>query len=124
MCRPIKLWQGVSAAAIAVSRAADHSPKTPIPVQGFEIKVLSEEKAIELLQTLVARDRPDLRGFENLGGLETAQQICQWLGYLPLGIELVGRYLARKPGTSLETLWQRLQDKKLAANALLQATPV
>ncbi|UBF29071.1 tetratricopeptide repeat protein [Kovacikia minuta CCNUW1] len=96
--------------------------KLQSPVQDFEIKVLSEEKAIELLQTLVDRDRPDLRLLQEVGDLDTTKQICQWLGYLPLGIELVGRYLARKPDTSLETLWQRLQDKRLEAKALKAAT--
>ena len=92
-------------------------------VREIQLEVLSEAKALELLQSLVERDRPDLRGFENLGGLETAKQICEWLGYLPLGIELVGRYLARKPDTSLATLWQRLQDKRLDAIAFKQAEP-
>lgn len=97
--------------------------KLQSPVQDFEIKVLSEEKALELLGALVERDRPDLRGFQNLRGLDPAKQICHWLGYLPLGIELVGRYLARKPETSLATLWQRLQDKRLEAKALKDSTP-
>ncbi|MEX0268199.1 tetratricopeptide repeat protein [Leptolyngbyaceae cyanobacterium UHCC 1019] len=86
------------------------------PVQNFEIKVLSEENAISLLRAIVLDGRID----QNLA---TAKQICEWLGYLPLGLELVGRYLARKPDTSLATLWQRLQDKRLDAKALKDATP-
>lgn len=42
---------------------------------------------------------------------------------LPEGLELVGRYLAGKPGTTLATLWQRLQAQRLAAKALLAAEP-
>nr|WP_281063312.1 tetratricopeptide repeat protein [Leptolyngbya sp. Cla-17] len=86
------------------------------PVQDFEIKVLSEEKAIELLRAIVFDGRIDQQ-------IDEAKRICQWLGYLPLGLELVGRYLARKPDTSLATLWQRLQDKKLNAKALKDAVP-
>ena len=99
------------------------------PVQELQLDVLSEAKALELLQTLVDRDRQDLRGFqnlgslENLGGLETAQQICAWLGYLPLGVELVGRYWARKPDLAITELWQRLQAKRLDAIAFKQAEP-
>ncbi len=93
------------------------------PVQDIQLDVLSEAKALELLQTLVDRDRPDLRGFQNLGGLDTAKRLCEWLGYLPLGVELVGRYLARKPDLSLAALWQRLQDKRLDAIAFKQAEP-
>jgi TIR domain/NB-ARC domain len=93
------------------------------PVQDIQLDVLSEAKAIELLQTLVDRDRPDLGGFQNPDGLDTAKRLCEWLGYLPLGVELVGRYLARKPDLSLAVLWQRLQDKRLDAIAFKQAEP-
>ena len=97
--------------------------KLQSPVQPFAIKVLSEEKAIELLWAIVSQDGEtiDPRLLEEVGDLE--RQICQWLGYLPLGIELVGRYLVRKPDTSLATLWQRLQDKRLEAKALKDAAP-
>ena len=94
--------------------------KLQSPVQNFEIEVLSEEKALELLGALVERDRPDLRGLPNLGGLETAKQICEWLGYLPLGIELVGRYLVWDEDVTLTVLWQRLQEKRTDAIALKQ----
>ncbi|NJO75902.1 MAG: TIR domain-containing protein, partial [Leptolyngbyaceae cyanobacterium RM1_406_9] len=107
------------------------------PVQNFEIKVLSEEKAIELLRAFATEGRggKDLRLLEEVADLQgrdprfpeavadLEKQLCQWLGYLPLGLELVGRYLARKPDTSLETLWQRLQDKRLAAKALKDVAP-
>jgi tetratricopeptide (TPR) repeat protein len=85
-------------------------------VQDFEIKVLNEASALNLLRALVADGRVDR-------DLETAKQLCEWLGWLPLGLELVGRYLARKKDVSLAKLWQRLQDKKLEAKALLEAEP-
>jgi tetratricopeptide (TPR) repeat protein len=85
-------------------------------VQDFEIKVLNEEPALALLRAIVADGRVDR-------DLETAKQLCEWLGWLPLGLELVGRYLARKKDVSLAKLWQRLQDKKLEAKALLEAEP-
>jgi tetratricopeptide (TPR) repeat protein len=92
-------------------------------VQSIQLEVLSEAKAIELLRAIVnqGRDTPDPRLLEEAGDLE--KQLCQWLGYLPLGVELVGRYLARKPDLSLAILWQRLQDKKLEAIAFKQAEP-
>lgn len=86
------------------------------PVKDFEIKVLSEAAALELLRSLVQDERVDRQ-------LDTAKQICNWLGFLPLGIELVGRYLARKKDVSMSVMWQRLQDQKLAARALLAAEP-
>src|SRR5262249_55324659 len=36
--------------------------------------------------------------------------LCTWLGYLPLGLELVGRYLARDRGVSLAELWDQLRE--------------
>ena len=45
------------------------------------------------------------------------------MGCLPLGLELVGRYLAQKPDLSLEKLRQRLEDKRLEAKALKEAHP-
>ncbi|BAZ41010.1 NB-ARC domain-containing protein [Calothrix sp. NIES-4101] len=48
-----------------------------------------------------------------------ARELCKWLGYLPLGIELVGRYIKKKPphftlGKMLELLQQqRLQQEAI-----------
>jgi tetratricopeptide (TPR) repeat protein len=86
------------------------------PVQNLEIKVLTPTASLALLRSLVTDERIDQQ-------IDEANQICEWLGYLPLGLELVGRYLARKPDTSLTTLWQRLQDKRLEAKALKDAEP-
>ncbi len=86
------------------------------PVKNYDIQVLSEAASLALLRSLVADGRID----QDLAG---AEQVCEWLGYLPLGLELVGRYLAGKPGTTIATLWQRLQAQRLAAKALLAAEP-
>ena len=83
------------------------------PVKTHEIKVLSEAASLDLLRSLVSDGRVDQ-------DLATAKRVCDWLGYLPLGLELVGRYLARKKGTSIAKLWERLQEKRLAAQALLK----
>ncbi len=83
-------------------------------VQNYEIQVLSEAASLQLLRSLVPDGRIDQ-------DLATAKQVCDWLGYLPLGLELVGRYLARKKGTAIAKLWERLQGQRLAAKALLEA---
>jgi len=85
-------------------------------VQTYEIKVLSEAASLEMLRRLVPDGRIDRE-------LERSEKLCKWLGYLPLGLELVGRYLARKKGLSIEKLWGRLQEQRLAARALLKAEP-
>ena len=88
--------------------------KFPSPVQDCEIKVLSEAAAIELLGSLDPHRRVD-------NDLATAREICLWLGYLPLGLELVGRYLAQKPDLTLVQVWARLQAQRLNAQALQAA---
>jgi tetratricopeptide (TPR) repeat protein len=92
--------------------------KFPAPVRNYEIKVLSEAAAIGLLGSFA----PDLR-LRVDADLATAREICLWLGYLPLGLELVGRYLAQKPDLTLVQVWKRLQAQKLNALALQAADP-
>jgi tetratricopeptide (TPR) repeat protein len=90
--------------------------KFPAPVRNYDIKVLSEAAAIGLLGSFA----PDLR-LRVDADLATAQEISMWLGNLPLGLELVGRYLAQKPDLTLVQVWERLQAQKLNALALQAA---
>jgi hypothetical protein len=39
---------------------------------------------------------------------QTAANLCQRLGYLPLGLQLVGAYLAEDPNLSLAEILQQL----------------
>ena len=82
-------------------------------VNQLELEVLEEEYALELMESLVRDNRIQAER-------DCAKQLCAQLGYLPLGLELVGRYLARKPDLSLAAMLQRLQSKQLAAWALCQ----
>ena len=94
------------------------------PVRRLELGVLSEAEALELLLKLWRPPSPGpLPPSLGEGGLEKAEmeearQLCDWVGRLPLGIELVGRYLARKPDLTIATLLERLEGKRLAALAL------
>lgn len=89
--------------------------KLGTPAQRLELEVLTEAASLELLQVLVG----DAERITSQ--LAEAKRLCEWLGYLPLGLELVGRYLERKQDLSLAQLLERLQEKKLAARALVQA---
>ena len=82
-------------------------------VNQLELEVLDESAALSLLESLVGSDRIQ-------SDRDSAQQLCAQLGYLPLGLELVGRFLTRKPDLSLAAMLQRLQEKRLAARALCQ----
>ncbi|WP_198287576.1 tetratricopeptide repeat protein [Rivularia sp. PCC 7116] len=65
------------------------------------LEVLEENAALELLVSFVGEERVDLEK-------EEAKKLCADLGYLPLGLELVARYLQRKPNLSLIKMCQRL----------------
>ncbi len=93
------------------------------PVQIFPLDVLSEAQALELLRTLCAPKFPLVVDDRVDQQIAQAKQLCAWLGYLPLGVELVGRYLFKKPDLSIAGLWQRLQDQRLAARVFKQAEP-
>ncbi|MEM9275418.1 MAG: tetratricopeptide repeat protein [Cyanobacteria bacterium P01_F01_bin.143] len=47
--------------------------------------------------------------------------MVKWLGCLPLGLELVGRYLQRHPALFLEEFLAKLKTNKLAAKALFKS---
>jgi len=92
----------------------------PPPVGCLPLKVLKPEAALNLLR-LTAGDLPG-NGLGRIDAqLEDAQALCQWLDYLPLGIELVGRHLRRKRALSLAEMLQRLQSQRLEARALQEA---
>lgn len=77
----------------------------------LELKVLQPEDAFSLLELLVSKERVQAEA-------DVAQQICQWLGYLPLGLELVSRYLIRKLDLTLTQMLARLNEKRLQQRAL------
>ncbi|MBD2496516.1 tetratricopeptide repeat protein [Nostoc sp. FACHB-280] len=86
-------------------------------IQEIPLDVLSPQKepgkALELLKRLLGNQ--DKR-VDNQP--EAANAICECLEYLPLGIELVGAYLAEDPNLHLNIMWERLQQRKLAEAAL------
>ncbi len=78
-----------------------------------EITILSEAAALELLESLIGQGRVAQE-------LDTAKALCRWLGYLPLGLELVGRFLHTKPTWSLAKMQEQLKAKRLKAKPLLR----
>ncbi|MBE8968111.1 tetratricopeptide repeat protein [Nostocales cyanobacterium LEGE 12452] len=82
--------------------------------QSFErlcLEVLEEVAALELLVSFVGDERIQRE-------LDEAKQLCADLGFLPLGLELVARYLQRKPDVSLAKMRQRLADKLLTHRSM------
>ncbi len=81
-------------------------------IEEISLDVLSPEEALQLLTKLVGERQVQKEE-------ETAKQLCEWLGYLPLGLELVGRYLAKKPPHwTLAKMLQQLKQQRLKNEAI------
>ena len=83
-------------------------------VKTLPIDVLAEDAALALLEAQIGSERIQRER-------ESAKQLCAWLEFLPLGLELVGRYLYREPDLSLTSMQQRLKDKGLDERAIRRA---
>jgi hypothetical protein len=83
------------------------------PIQSLSLDVLSPEQSLELLTVLIGEERVQRE-------LDIAKTLCNWLEHLPLGIELVGRYLleSTKRSLTLTTLLFQLQEKANLRQAL------
>ncbi|WP_157221710.1 FxSxx-COOH system tetratricopeptide repeat protein [Microcystis sp. T1-4] len=77
----------------------------------LRLPVLSESAALALLESLIGTSRLQAE-------LEVGKGLCAWLGYLPLGLELVGRFLKRRNNWTLARMQQQLIDKGLQLSAL------
>ncbi|MCC5656185.1 tetratricopeptide repeat protein [Nostoc sp. XA010] len=80
----------------------------------LSLGVLKPLAAMKLLKSLVDKERLKSEPW-------VARKICKFLGYLPLALELVGRYLDTMPDLSLETLLKRLEKKRLEHEAIAEA---
>ncbi len=76
----------------------------------MELEILEETEALELLSQLIGREKVEKE-------LETAEELCQRLGYLPLALQLVGRYVKKRKISLAEEL-RRLEGKGLAHRSL------
>ncbi|NWF60756.1 MAG: hypothetical protein HXY43_16220 [Fischerella sp.] len=81
------------------------------------LNVLKPLAAMKLLKSLVGRERLNQEAW-------IARKICKFLGYLPLALELIGRYLDKQPDLSLEKLLKRLERKRLEHEAVAKANPL
>ncbi|MFG6100923.1 tetratricopeptide repeat protein [Leptothoe sp. EHU-05/26/07-4] len=80
-------------------------------IQKITIDSLSEQEALAILETLIGKERVHAE-------IGDAKAIYQWLGGLPLGLELVGRYLNIKEDLSLVKMLKRLKSKRFKSRAI------
>jgi tetratricopeptide (TPR) repeat protein len=81
-------------------------------MQQYTLDVLVLAAAVDLLKSFLPEADPRRQNDAVI------EKLCEWLGRLPLAIELVGRYLARKPDLSIAKMQERLDAKKLQQDAL------
>ncbi|NEQ68294.1 MAG: tetratricopeptide repeat protein [Symploca sp. SIO2D2] len=81
------------------------------PVRLVPLAELDEAAALELLKSLTEVARIEAE-------LEDAKELCRRLGYLPLALELVGRYLDQRKSLSLAEMLARLAKKGLTHKSL------
>jgi pentatricopeptide repeat protein len=86
------------------------------PIARLDLDVLKPKAALALLKSLVERERLKREPW-------VARNLCKWLGYLPLGLELVGQYLAQDEDLSLAETLRRLKQKRLRHPALKNPEP-
>jgi tetratricopeptide (TPR) repeat protein len=80
-------------------------------IKTLQLDLLTPEAALELLESLIGKDRVEQE-------YDGAKNLCRWLGYLPLGLELVGRYLRQRSDLNLDQMLQRLENERLEQRAL------
>jgi hypothetical protein len=86
--------------------------KLESPIQVCSLRVLHPDQSLKLLEVLL-NDLERLQAESSI-----AVSLCEWLGHLPLGLELVGRYLVLEPDYSLAEMLFRLQQKAAQKQAL------
>ncbi|MEM7796123.1 MAG: tetratricopeptide repeat protein [Cyanobacteria bacterium P01_C01_bin.118] len=89
-------------------------------VEDFRLELLNEEASLELLRKIVDKEAGTTRINEEL---PIAKALCERVGYLPLGLELLGYFLKNRPDMSLVKLERQLERKNLEAQAFQQAHP-
>jgi tetratricopeptide (TPR) repeat protein len=80
-------------------------------VQKVPLEELDEDSAIALLESLVGVERIRSQ-------LADAHALCKWVGNLPLGLELLARFLANDLDFSVKDLLDDLDSMHLDADAL------
>ncbi|MEL7401568.1 MAG: tetratricopeptide repeat protein, partial [Pseudomonadota bacterium] len=82
------------------------------PVKRLPLGVLEPAAALALLRELLGGEDARLDTEPTV-----AAALCEWLGYLPLGIELMGRYLLES-SASLAVVFDQLKRRALEASSI------
>ncbi|MDJ0730934.1 MAG: tetratricopeptide repeat protein [Crocosphaera sp.] len=81
----------------------------------FTLDVLDKKSALDLIISFIGEERVNEE-------LDEARLLCQDLGYLPLGLELVSRFLKRRQNWSIKKYRDKLKDKGLKVRGIQEST--
>lgn len=90
-------------------------------LQPIILDALDADAAVKLLGSVMDAYQPVKRVEEEHN---SALELCQFLGYLPLAIELVGRYLDSDEDFSIEELLNKIRQNALNSSILTSANPI
>jgi tetratricopeptide (TPR) repeat protein len=83
-------------------------------VKPIKIQELSDKDAVNLLKSIAGDERIESQ-------CSDAKALCHWVGNLPLGLELLGRFLVGKPPDwAIAKLLKEMESKRLAEEALIK----
>jgi tetratricopeptide (TPR) repeat protein len=125
-------WPGEGAVLIVLDDVQDYGAIKPLlpSLTRFRVLLTSRKALLPQAQRLELQELRPKAALELLASFglgprlaaesKAAETLCTRLGYLPLGLELVGRYLEERPDLSLAELLCRLEAQQLKAQALLE----
>lgn len=83
-------------------------------IKTLHVEVLDEESALDLLRAYLTPERVSFQ-------LEDAKGLCRDLGYLPLALELVARFLAtKKRKWTIAQMRERLKEEGLKQRSMIE----
>jgi tetratricopeptide (TPR) repeat protein len=85
-------------------------------IKVFALEVLDEKSALELIISFIGEERINKE-------LKEAKLVCKDLGYLPLGLELVARFLKRRQNWLISKYRKRLIQNHLKTKGLEEPSP-
>ncbi len=84
-------------------------------IKVLALEVLEEKPALNLIISWIGQERVNSQLVETKG-------LCQDLGYLPLALELVARFLTRRKNWSIDKIRERLREKQLTAKPIKEVS--
>ncbi len=84
-------------------------------LRNLALEILDKQSALDLIISFIGKERVSQE-------LEEAELLCEDLGYLPLGLELVSRFLESRSSWSIKKYRERLKEKGLQTRGIEESS--